>query len=141
MGNRLMHLETQIADFLSCQNFAVVGASADRHKYGNKIFRCYLQNDRKAVPVNPNVDVVEGVPTVASLSRMNPPADAVSVITQPAVTEQVVEEAVRLGVQHVWMQPGAESAAAVAACKDAGINVIHGGPCLLVVLGYRESDG
>jgi hypothetical protein len=36
------------------------------------------------------------------------------------------------------MQPGAESAAAVKEAEDAGLNVIHGGACLLVVMGYHE---
>ncbi|MEZ6129306.1 MAG: CoA-binding protein [Planctomycetaceae bacterium] len=136
-----MHLETQIADFLSCRRFAVVGASTDRRKYGNKVFRCYLQNGRQAVPVNPNATVVEGVPTVASLSQMNPPPDAVSIITPPNVTERVVAEAIGEGIKHIWMQPGAENANAIAACRVAGVNLIHSGPCLLVVLGNRETTG
>jgi predicted CoA-binding protein len=54
------------------------------------------------------------------------------------VTEKIVAQAVQAGIKHVWMQPGAESARAVEMAEQAGINVIHGGPCLLVVLGYRE---
>jgi len=63
----------------------------------------------------------------------------VSVITPPSVTEQIVEEAIKLGVQHIWLQPGAESPDAIEACRNAGINVIHSGPCILVVLGYSET--
>jgi predicted CoA-binding protein len=63
---------------------------------------------------------------------------SISVITPPAVTERIVAEAIRKGIQNIWMQPGAESEASVAACEDAGINVIADGSCVLVVLGYRE---
>jgi len=63
---------------------------------------------------------------------------SISVITPPPVTERVVEQAIRRGIKHVWMQPGAESERAVAACEAAGINVIADGSCVLVVLGYRE---
>jgi predicted CoA-binding protein len=63
---------------------------------------------------------------------------SISIITPPAVTERVVEEAIRNGIEHVWMQPGAESERAVEACEAAGINVIADGSCVLVVLGYRE---
>ncbi len=59
-------------------------------------------------------------------------------ITPPQITEKVVEQAIGKGIKNIWMQPGAESAAAVAACKEAGINVIADGSCLLVVLGYHE---
>jgi predicted CoA-binding protein len=50
----------------------------------------------------------------------------------------VVEEAIGKGIENVWMQPGAESPAAVEKCRQAGINVIADGSCLLVVLGFRE---
>jgi len=49
-----------------------------------------------------------------------------------------VEEAIGLGVEHVWMQPGAESEAAVLRAQEAGLGVIADGSCILVVLGYRE---
>ena len=55
------------------------------------------------------------------------------------LTERIVEEAIAAGVRHLWMQPGAESAAAIERARAAGLNVIAGGPCLLVALGYRES--
>jgi predicted CoA-binding protein len=54
------------------------------------------------------------------------------------VTEKIVKEAIESGVKNIWMQPGAESATAVKEAEDAGLNVIHGGACLLVVLGYHE---
>ena len=63
---------------------------------------------------------------------------AVSVITPPAVTGRVVEEAGRRGTRQLWMQPRAEGDAAVRSARELGMNVISGGPCLLVVLGFRE---
>ncbi|MDG1893306.1 MAG: CoA-binding protein [Fuerstiella sp.] len=134
-----MYLENQIADFMNGELFAVAGASTDRRKYGNKVLRCYQQHGHTVVPVNPNADIVEGLPAAASLGEVVPTPHAVSVITPPSVTEQVVDDAIRLGVQHIWLQPGAESNAAIEACQSAGINLIHSGPCILVVLGYRET--
>jgi predicted CoA-binding protein len=64
---------------------------------------------------------------------------SLSIITPPQVTEQLVEQAIAHGIQNVWMQPGAESAPAIARCEQAGINVIADGTCLLVVLGYHEA--
>lgn len=125
--------------FLSESRFAVVGASSDRSKYGNKVLRCYLQNGRDAVPVHPREPVVEGVTACASLSAIPGGVGAVSVITPPAVTERVVEEAGKLGIRHIWMQPGAESDAAIARARALGMNVIAGGPCVLVVLGFSDT--
>jgi predicted CoA-binding protein len=128
-----------IARFLASPAFGVVGASARRHKYGNKVLRCYQRNGRPAIPVNPRATVIEGAACVASVLDLPAEVKSISLITPPSVTERVVEEAIRKGIKNVWMQPGAESDAAVEACRAAGINVIADGSCVLVVLGYRES--
>jgi predicted CoA-binding protein len=134
----MSHPHDPIARFLESPAYGVVGASPRRHKYGNKVLRCYLQNGRRAIPVNPREDEVEGVSCVASVLDLPNDVHSISVITPPAVTERVVAEAIRKGIRHVWMQPGAESDKAVADCAAAGINVIADGSCVLVVLGYRE---
>jgi uncharacterized protein len=130
-------MPSDIEQFLAAPSFGVVGASADRSKYGNKVLRCYLQNGRQAIPVHPREETVEGIPCVTSVAEL--PVDAaISVITPPAITEQVVEAAIARGIRHVWMQPGAQSDAAVARCRQQGINVIADGSCVLVVMGYKE---
>ena len=124
--------------FLDGKRFAVVGASQDRSKYGNKVLRVYQQNRYDVVPVNPKADVVEGLKAYPDLASIPGTIHAVSIITPPAVTERVVQEAIQKGIKHIWMQPGAESPAAVALCREKGINIIADGSCLLVVLGYHE---
>ena len=132
-------LQNRIRLFLSEGPWAVVGASKDRSKYGNKVLRCYLQRGLAPVyPVNPNASKVEGLVAYPSLTTLPERPRAVSIITPPAVTEDVVEEAARLGIRHLWMQPGAESALALERAELEGLDAIAGGPCLLVALGYRE---
>ena len=63
----------------------------------------------------------------------------VSIITPPPVTEQIVREAIDLGIEHVWMQPGTESAAAIELAQRAGISVLADGPCVLVALRFRDT--
>ena len=128
----------RIQAFLAADSFAVVGASVDRSKYGNKVLRCYQQHGRTVHPINPRADTVEGLKAYPSLAALPTPVPAISVITPPAITEQVVRDAAAAGVRHVWMQPGAESDAAIKAAEELGLSVIAGGPCLLVVMGYRD---
>jgi predicted CoA-binding protein len=130
--------DDSIARFLESPAFGVAGASRRRHKYGNKVLRCYQQAGRRAIAVNPRETEIEGAPCVASALELPDEVKSLSVITPPAVTERIVEQAITKGIENVWMQPGAESPAAIAACEAAGINVIADGSCLLVVLGYRE---
>ncbi len=132
-------LAERIRAFLAAGPWAVVGASSERAKYGNKVLRCYLQNGKTPVyPVNPRATEVEGLAAFPGLAALPEPARAVSIITPPAITLGVVEEAARLGIAHLWLQPGAEDRRVLARAAELGLEPIAGGPCLLVVLGYRE---
>ena len=124
-------------DFLAGSVFAVAGASKDRAKYGNKVLRCYLQNGRKVYGISPKETEVEGAPCVPDVASLPEPVHGLSIVTPPPVTERIVEDAAQAGIRHVWMQPGAESAKAVARAKELGLDVIAGGPCVLVELGFR----
>ena len=133
-----MTLQERIDAFLAGTPHAVVGASRDRAKYGNKVLRAYLQNDREVYPVNPNSEEVEGLATFPDLASLPQPVHGISVITRPDVTERIVEQAAELGIKHIWMQPGAESENAVKRAEQLGMNTIAGGPCALVTLRYHE---
>jgi predicted CoA-binding protein len=131
-------VEQKVAAFLAVGPFAVVGASVIRSKYGNKVLRCYQQHGLEVYPINARAEEVEGLKAYPSLASLPVPVPAISVITPPTITEQVVRDAAAAGVKHVWMQPGAESVAAIREAEALGMAVIAGGPCLLVVLGYRD---
>jgi predicted CoA-binding protein len=131
-------MKDKIDRFLTAEAFGVAGASTNRDKYGNKCLRCFLQNNMKAVPINPRAEIIEGQACVASVSDLPPEVKSLSIITPPKITEQVVEEAIAKGIENIWMQPGAESPKAVDRCEETGINVIADGSCLLVVLRYHE---
>ena len=133
-----MSIQEQIQQFLSAAVFGVVGASSNRQKFGNRVLRCYLLNGKQAIPVNPNEAEIEGVACVKSVEELSPEVKSISMITPPAVTEQLVPRAIAHGIENIWMQPGAESPAAVALCHEKGINVIADGSCLLVVLGFHD---
>lgn len=131
-------MDPRIEKFLEAAAFGVAGASTDRNKYGNKVLRCYLQNDRKVVPVNPKADEIEGIRCVDSVKSLPEEVKSLSIVTPPQITEKVVEEAVEKGMENVWMQPGSQSDEAVRLCRDNEINVIADGSCILVVLGYED---
>ncbi|KAK0527374.1 hypothetical protein OC834_003798 [Tilletia horrida] len=125
--------------FFTSEAYAVVGASKDPAKFGYKVFKWYEGAGLPVTPVHPKESEIEGVPTVSSLADL--PADArsktsVSVITPPKVSLGVVQSAVELGINAIWLQPGAEDAAVVdwikAQSSDVQDKVIYGGPCILV---------
>jgi len=128
----------QIDLFLASPAFGVVGASSNPRKFGNKVLRCYLQHGHRAIPVNPNESQIEGIACVAAVTDLPAEVKSISMITPPTVTEQLVPLAIAKGIENIWMQPGAESPAAIELCRKHNINVIADGSCLLVELGYHD---
>lgn len=133
-----MTIRQQIDQFLASPAFGVIGASTNRDKYGNKVLRCYLQNGRTAVPVNPKQREIEGIACVATINDLPAEVKSISMITPPAITAQLVPLAIAKGIESIWIQPGAEHPEAVALCRERGINVIADGSCVLVVMGYHD---
>lgn len=133
-----MTTSERIAKFLSATAFAVAGASTNRAKFGNKILRCYQHHQRRVIPLNPRAEEIEGLACVAAIAQLPPEVKSLSVVTPPAVTEQLIPEAAAHGIENIWLQPGAESPAAIAAAQRLGLNIIADGSCLLVVLGFHD---
>ena len=119
---------------LAANTFAVVGASRDPDKYGFLVYRSLKAAGKTAIPVNPRTGEVDGDRCYPSLSDLPQRPEVVVMIVPPSVTETAVAECARLGITQVWMQPGAESEAAIAACRDNGIHVVAGGPCTMVLM-------
>lgn len=128
-------MDNRFEEFFSASAFAVAGASARQHKYGYKVLKALLNAGRTVYPLNPVTEEIEGVrvyPTIADLPEV---PQSLSIITPPAVTRQVVSDAIAAGVKNVWMQPGAEDDEASRNARAAGLNVIDDGSCILVLLG------
>jgi predicted CoA-binding protein len=126
-----------IEDYLTSGPYAVVGASNDRAKYGNKVLRAYKSKGWKVYPVNPREKEVEGLQAYPDLASLPEKPRGVSIITPPLVTERVVAEAADAGALFVWMQPGAESPEAIRIARERGLEVIGDGSCFLVETRFR----
>ncbi|KAF7364611.1 CoA-binding domain-containing protein [Mycena venus] len=109
--------------FLSAPSFAVVGASDDETKFGTIVFKTMLEKGMDVVPINPFVSESQGIPCLHSLAEIADPAQtSISVVTQPAVSLQILQQATALGILAVWLQPGAEDDAVLEFIRTAGAN-------------------
>jgi len=120
--------------FLSARSFAVAGASTDRSKYGNKVFQALVASGRTVYPLNPTAAEVEGQPAYGSIADLPVVPESVSLVTPPHVSREVIRQAIAAGVKNIWMQPGAEDAQGAELARQAGLNVIDDGSCILVLL-------
>ena len=127
-----------IEKFLAAKTYAVAGASHRPDKYGNQVFRALLAANRETYPLNPAQDEIEGHQAYPSLADLPLAPEALSIVTPPEITRRVVAEAIIAGVKHIWMQPGAEDEQASRAAREAGINVIDDGSCILVLLARQS---
>jgi predicted CoA-binding protein len=126
--------------FLKASTFAVAGASQDRTKYGNKVFRAIIASGRTVYPLNPKAPELECHPAFASIAELPVVPESLSIVTRPHVTRQVIQQAIAAGVKNIWMQPGAEDDHASQAARESGLNVIDDGSCILVSLSIERSS-
>lgn len=127
-----------IADFLAQDTLAVVGVSHDRRKFGNIVYRDLRAKGYRVLAVHPHHDTVEGDPCYPDLAALPERVDGLVVVVPPQVTEQIVRQAHAAGITRVWLQPGAESAAAMAYCAANGLTVIYD-ECVMVEAPRRTS--
>jgi predicted CoA-binding protein len=95
-----------------------------------------MEHNYDVIPVNPNADTIEGIACASSVAALPADVEALSIITPPRVTLEVVKQALEKGIKHIWMQPGAEEDEAIRLCRQKGINIIADGSCLLIELGF-----
>jgi len=114
-----------VDDFLAQKNIAVVGVSRNSAKTGSKIYNELKTKNYRTYAVNPKAGNENDIKFYPDLRSIPEDVDGVVLAVPPAVTDLVVREAHELGINHVWMQLGAESQNAIDFCKEKGVNVIH----------------
>ena len=112
---------------------AVIGASNDRQKFGNRAVRAYVQQGYTVVPINPREHTVEGLRAYASILDVPGPVDMASFYVPPEIGEQVIADVAKKGVTEVWLNPGSESDALVERARALQIQPIIA--CSIVAIG------
>lgn len=134
----MARIDNLVQDFLAQRKIAVVGVSDKRETGCNLAYRRFKDAGYDVTAVNPHVTTFDGASCYPDLKSIPEKPDAVFVLTNPKVTEQIVQQCVDLGIKHVWMHclmgtrpglvPGLTSVSqdAVRLCRENGIAVIPG---------------
>jgi predicted CoA-binding protein len=117
---------------------AVIGASQDRRKYGNKAVRAYLESDYTVFPINPKEATIEGQKAYPNLSAVDAPIDFVSLYVPPAVGLKLLLEIAEIGPRELWLNPGSESDELIEAATDLRLRPIVA--CSIVALGLSPDQ-
>ena len=131
-------LDDMVKDFLAQKRIAVVGVSDKRETGCNLAYSKFKDNGYQVYAVNPRINTYNGAPCYPDLRSIPDKVDAVFILTNPKVTDEIVQQCVDLGIKHVWMhcmmgtKPGlaasmtSVSQPAVEKARANGIAVIPG---------------
>jgi predicted CoA-binding protein len=136
---RFVSLRTLIEQILEQKRFAVTGVSRNPEKYGNIVYQRLKAAGYTVYAINPNTDSIGGDPCYPSLDNVPAPIDCVVTVTLPHVTEKTMRDAGHLKIPFVWMQPGSESTSAYNLARSLSMQVISGGPCIMVSIAQRQT--
>jgi len=129
-------MDVAAAQFLSNKRIAVVGVSRSRG-FGNSVMRTLEDRGFQVYPVNANADTIDGHACYRSLAMIPESVGAVVAVVPPRQTISVVDDCIRLGIRHLWMQQGSESKEAIMRAENSGIAVVHHA-CILM---YAQPTG
>jgi predicted CoA-binding protein len=115
------------------KSVAIVGASADRSKFGNKAVRAFQQQGYTVYPVNPKEAAIEGLPVFKSISDVPVRPNLISVYLPPPVLLKVLPAIAAKGCDEFWLNPGTESDEVIAEAEKLGLNIIQA--CSIVGIG------
>jgi predicted CoA-binding protein len=118
---------------------AILGASTDRSKYGNKSVRAHLDAGYEVFPVNPKADEVEGLRAYATLADIPVERlDRISVYLPPAIGIKVLDAMAAKWADEIWFNPGSESDEIVEKAEALGLNIIRA--CSIVDVGHSPHE-
>ncbi len=116
---------------------AVIGASSDRRKFGNKALRAFQAEGHRVIPINPHETDVEGVRAYASVLDVPETIDMATVYVQPEIATRLLAEFERKRIPEIWINPGAESPELLVEARRRKLNVITA--CSIMAIG-RNPD-
>ena len=112
---------------------AVIGASSDRRKFGNKALRAFAQQGYIVYPINPHEREIEGHPAFASVLDVPGPIDMATVYVRPEVGVRVMDDLAAKQVGEIWLNPGADGPQVVARAGELGLKTIQA--CSIIAIG------
>ena len=117
---------------------AVIGASADRRKFGNKALRAFRQRGYTVVPINPHERVIEGERAYATVLDYPGTIDEATVYVPPTIGVQIVDQIARKGIAKVWLNPGADARPVVDRARSLELQTVVA--CSIVGIGESPAD-
>ncbi|MFW5873098.1 MAG: CoA-binding protein [Bacillota bacterium] len=111
---------------LKLKNWAVVGASDNKDKFGYKIVKVLNDSNYNVFPVNPRLEKIDGVKCYKSLNEINEEIDVVDMVVRPEIGQKVIPEIADNNIDYIWLQPGTRSDDIDELTKKYNLKVVKG---------------
>jgi len=112
---------------------AVIGASSDPRKFGNRAVRAFRRQGYRVIPINPHEAQVEGLKTYSSVLDVPEAIDMATFYVPPEIGEKVMPEVAKKGITEVWLNPGSESAELIRLARSLAVEPIVA--CSIISIG------
>ena len=137
-AERALRIYVSTVNPMPASSVAVIGASRDRRKYGNKAVRAYQESGFTVFPVHPTDAAIEGLKAYPNIGAIPDPIDFVSIYVPPVVGLKLLPAIAEVAPKELWLNPGSESDDLIEAAADLRLRAIVA--CSIAALGMSPED-
>lgn len=120
------------------EKIIIIGASANREKFGNKAVRAYLKKGYRVYPINPKEEKIEGVKCYHDIKEINDKVNLASLYVKPEIGITIIKDLSEIGVKTIYVNPGTDSDELILKMKELGIQPLL--QCSIVALGINPDE-
>jgi predicted CoA-binding protein len=116
----------QITTFLNGKRLAIAGVSRDPKKFGHLVFKDLTKNGYTILPVNPNVESIDGVKCFKSVNDLPGDVESLLIMTPKPMTDNTLREAISKGIRNIWVQQMSETKDTLRIAEEYQREIISG---------------
>jgi len=114
-----------IDNFLKAKNIAIAGVSRDKKKFGYKVFELLKKQGYQLAPINPNIEEIDGIKAYSDIMSLPEDFKNLIILTKPDQTDKLVEDAVKRGINNIWIQQMSETVSAIEFAQKNNVNLVY----------------
>lgn len=113
-----------ISEFMAQKNIAVAGVSRKKQKFGNTIYKELEKKGYNLYPVNPQIEEYKGRKCYPDIAALPEEVNGIVINTKPEVTKKLLDEVLKKGIKHIWLQQGSADKETLEISKQSYANII-----------------
>jgi uncharacterized protein len=128
-----MEKKDKINEFLKAKCIAISGVSRDKNKFGYLVYKSFIEKGINVIPINPNIENIDGVAVFSSVSNLPLDVDAIVILNNRNRSQEIIDQAISKRIKNIWIQQKSDPVG----FNESSINTFHNiitGECILMWL-------